>query len=104
MHLVHFRAIKSIQLILLRKYLNSYYENLLAFVSSPSPIGSYISVSMALTPTTLSYTPFILSALATAISQNSVTPLGRQLSIDPAYISNAVTQDSAPYTCKWKEY
>lgn len=101
MHSVHFQAIKSIPLILLRKYDNSYSKNSIVNICfSPSPIGTYISVSMALTPTTLSYTPFILSALATALNQNSVTPLGRQLSIDPAYISNAVTQDSAPYTCK----
>jgi hypothetical protein len=101
MHSVDFQGVKSIPSILLRKYFNAYSENLLSiYFFSPSPIGTYISVSVALTPTTLSYTPFILSALATAISQNSVTPLGRQLSIDPAYISNAVTQDSAPYTCK----
>jgi hypothetical protein len=55
---------------------------------------------MALTPTSAVYTPVILSALATALARNSVTPLGRQLSIDPAYVANPVTQDSTPYTCK----
>ncbi len=55
---------------------------------------------MALTPTTASYTPVILSALATALAQNNLTPLGRQLSISPLYVSNPVTQDSTPYTCK----
>jgi len=56
---------------------------------------------MALTPpTTSQYAPFILSALATALAQNSVTPLGRQLSINPTYVTNSVTEDSAPYTCK----
>jgi hypothetical protein len=58
---------------------------------------------MALTPpTTSQYAPFILSALATALAQNSVTPLGRQLSINPTYVTNSVTEDSAPYTCKQK--
>jgi hypothetical protein len=55
---------------------------------------------MALTPTSALYTPVILSALATGIARNSTTPLGRQLSISPTYITNSVTQDSTPYTCK----
>jgi hypothetical protein len=63
-------------------------------------LGTYISISMALTPTSALYTPVILSALATGIARNSTTPLGRQLSISPTYITNSVTQDSTPYTCK----
>jgi hypothetical protein len=55
---------------------------------------------MALTPATPQYTPYILSALANALAQNSVTALGYQLSINPTYVTNSVTQDSAPYTCK----
>jgi len=58
---------------------------------------------MALTPTSALYTPVILSALATGLARNSTTPLGRQLSISPTYITNSVTQDSAPYTCKLKK-
>jgi hypothetical protein len=69
---------------------------------SPSPIGTYISVSMALTPAASPspYKSAILSALATAIVKNSTTPLGNQLSISPSYVTTAVTQDAAPYTCK----
>ncbi|CAF1111478.1 unnamed protein product, partial [Adineta ricciae] len=85
-------------------YLNSAFSALptnriysLNFVS-PSPLGTYISISMALTPTTGSYAPVILSALATALTRNSTTPFGYQLSMSSSYISNAVTQDSTPYT------
>lgn len=79
------------------------YKNFLKFFFSPSPIGTYISISMAVAPTTTLFTPVILSDLATALAQNSVTPLGRQLSINPLYISNPVTEDvSPPYTCKYK--
>ena len=42
----------------------------------------------------------ILFTLASALAQNRVTPLGRLLSIDTTYVTNAVIQDSAPYTCK----
>ncbi len=107
MHLVRFRTIKYIRSILLRKYFFFFpfalRKNNRTFFS-PSPIGTYISISLALTPTTLSYTPGILSALATAISQNPRTPLGRQLSIDPNYVTNIVTQDSTPYTCKYQRF
>ncbi|CAF4535527.1 unnamed protein product [Rotaria sp. Silwood1] len=65
---------------------------------APSSSGTYISVSMAVTPTSVSYTPVILSALATALTRNNTTPFGHQLSIDPTYITNPVTQDSTPYT------
>ncbi|CAF0850468.1 unnamed protein product [Adineta steineri] len=65
---------------------------------APSPLGTYISVSMALTPTSASYTPFIQSALATAIIRNSTISYGYQLSINPQYVTTAVTQDGAPYT------
>ena len=54
---------------------------------------------MALTPSSALYTPVILSALATALARNSTTPLGRQLSISPTYVTNSVTQDTTPYTC-----
>ena len=58
---------------------------------------------MALTPTTTtSYASVILSALATAITQNSTTGQGRQLSISPTYVANAVVQDSTPYTSNEK--
>lgn len=72
----------------------------------PSPIGSYISISVALTPTppTASFAQSILLALATALSRNPVTPLGRLLSIDLSLVSNAVTQDVAPYTCKYEYF
>ena len=66
-------------------------------------MGSYISISMALTPTTTtSYASVILSALATAITQNSTSGQGRQLSISPTYVANAVVQDSTPYTSNEK--
>ncbi|CAF3707629.1 unnamed protein product [Rotaria sordida] len=65
---------------------------------APSPSGTYISVSMAVTPTGVSYTSVILSALVTALARNNTTPLGYQLSIDPASITEPVTQDSTPYT------
>ncbi|CAF4549618.1 unnamed protein product [Rotaria sp. Silwood1] len=65
---------------------------------APSSSGTYISVSMAVTPTSVLYTPVILSALATALTRNNTTPFGHQLSIDPTYITNPVTQDSTPYT------
>ena len=55
---------------------------------------------MALTPTTSPYTSVILYALAAALAQNRVTALGRLLTIDQANVTNAVTQDAAPYTCK----
>jgi hypothetical protein len=55
---------------------------------------------MALTPTSSVYTPVILSALATALARNSTTQFGHQLSINPSYVTNPVTQDGAPYTCK----
>jgi hypothetical protein len=55
---------------------------------------------MALTPPNSSYASIILSTLTSALAQNRVTPLGRQLTIDTTYVTNAVTQDPAPYTCK----
>lgn len=56
---------------------------------------------MALTPTaSTAYSSVILSALATAITRNSTTGQGRQLSMNPTYVQNAVTQDSTPYTSK----
>lgn len=66
----------------------------------PSPIGTYISVSMAVTPTSELYTPVVLAALATALANNNQTALGRQLTISPTYITNPVSQDGSPYTCK----
>lgn len=66
----------------------------------PSPIGTYISVSMAVTPTSAFYTPVVLAALATALANNNQTALGRQLTISPTYIINPVSQDGSPYTCK----
>ncbi|UJR30132.1 hypothetical protein I4U23_017673 [Adineta vaga] len=88
----------------LTAYLNSAFSTLPANriysinSVSPSPIGTYLSISVALTPTSGLYTPVILSALATALARNSTTPFGHQLSISPTYISNAVTQDGTPYT------
>jgi hypothetical protein len=54
---------------------------------------------MALPPPTQPYTPVILSSLTGALARNNVTPLGRQLTINPSFITNPVTQDTAPYTC-----
>ncbi|UJR32550.1 hypothetical protein I4U23_020012 [Adineta vaga] len=65
---------------------------------SPSPIGTYLSISLALTPRSGSYASVILLALRTALARNGTTSFGHQLSIDPTYISNAVTQDGTPYT------
>ncbi|CAM4752695.1 unnamed protein product [Rotaria magnacalcarata] len=65
---------------------------------APSLFGSYISISMAVTPTSVLYTPVILSALAVALAQNNKTALGRQLLISPSLITNPVTQDTTPYT------
>ena len=70
-------------------------------VLSPSSFGTYISVTLALTPTTASYATTIQAALTAALARNSVTPQGRQLSINPAFISVPVAQDGAPYTCKY---
>ena len=50
---------------------------------------------MALTPTTSSICIYYSITLASALAQNRVTPLGRQLSIDTTYVTNAVTQDSS---------
>ena len=67
---------------------------------SPSPFGTYISVSLALTPTTPFFANTIQAALTAALSRNSVTPQGRLLTINPAFISVPVAQDGAPFTCK----
>lgn len=55
---------------------------------------------MAVTPTSAFYTPVVLAALATALANNNQTALGRQLTISPTYITNPVSQDGSPYTCK----
>ena len=83
-----------------RSSLNASQTGFVFSVSSPSPFGVYISVTMALTPPTTPYAQTIQTALETALARNATTPLGRVLTTSSAFIRVPVELDGAPYTCK----